>query len=56
MLGAAECRAHAETCRMLSVAPEISMRQATIYMSMAQSWFGLAGQMDRLEAIKIEEA
>jgi hypothetical protein len=50
-----ECREQANRFAALSLEGGISVRRATILMAIADSWTRIAGQLDRLEALEMQE-
>jgi hypothetical protein len=51
MLKAEERRAYSEDCIRLGREPNISLQRATMLSAMSKNWTGLAGQLDRYEAV-----
>ena len=51
MLNAEECRTHARDCVKLAKEPNAPKQRAGVLLAMSKSWAGLAGQMDRYDAI-----
>jgi hypothetical protein len=48
---AEECRLHSKDCIRFGKEPNVSIQLATILFAMSRSWTGLAGQIDRYEAV-----
>lgn len=51
MITAAQCKDIAQHYKTLSTSPDISEDQAFLMRNIARSFAGVAGQLDRLEAL-----